>query len=99
MFATTGGGTLFPPDFCKIIDETTIDEIEKTKTLHCDDFFLHYLAQKTEIKTKCVNYINNKTNFFRGFMKKSLDMAYDTDALWETNIKDNDTFVYLFDKK
>ena len=99
MFATTGGGTLFPPDFCKIIDETTIDEIEKTKTLYCDDFFLHYLSQKYGIMTKCVNYTNMRTKFFRGYMKKSLDMAYDSEALWEKNIKDNDAFVYLFDKK
>ena len=99
LFATTGGGTLFPPDFCKIIDETTIDEIEKTKTLYCDDFFLHYLSQKYGIMTKCVNYTNMRTKFFRGYMKKSLDMAYDSEALWEKNIKDNDAFVYLFDKK
>lgn len=40
-----------------------------------------------------------RTKFFRGYMKKSLDMAYDSEALWEKNIKDNDAFVYLFDKK
>ena len=32
-------------------------------------------------------------------MKKSLSMALDPGALWASNIKNNDDFVYLFDKQ
>ena len=98
LFATTGGGTLFPPEFCHLIDKTTPNEIEQTQTIFCDDFFLHYLSQKYGIMTKCVNYTNRRTKFFRGYMKKSLEMAYDSEALWEKNIKNNNNFIYLFDK-
>lgn len=66
--------------------------------MSCDDFFVHYLAQKNGILTKCVNYENKHTKFFRGFIKKSLTMAEGVDSLWATNITKNDEYIYLFDK-
>jgi hypothetical protein len=85
LFATTGGGTLFPPEYCRLINSMTINEVKRTKTELCDDFFMHYVAQENNIPTKCVDYRNGKVKYFRGFMQEYLDISKNEQALWNVN--------------
>ena len=106
LLVTTGGGSLFPPEFSKLINANTEDEIRRTNTLYQDDFFLHYLAQKNGILTKGIKLGDRKYTFVggvercleRGFIKNTLEYGKGTDSLWVRNKIENDKNVHLFNR-
>ena len=106
LLATTGGGTLFPPEFSKLVGRTTVDDIKLTNTLNQDDFFLHYLAYRNGVQTMGIKLGQRKYTFEggaercleRGFIKKILDTGKGNDSLWVLNKVGNDKLVHLFDR-
>ena len=48
------GGTLYPPQFCRLIDDSAPKYILDKDLLIRDDFFLHQIALKNCIGTKVV---------------------------------------------
>lgn len=67
LFATTGYGTLYPPDILKIND-SVLKQYNICKT--CDDVLLHFLQRQRDIKTVFCGhnikhyYIKNKKNLY-----------------------------------
>lgn len=78
LFATTGGGTLFPPNILNISDEN-IKEIYECLT--ADDIYLKYLSRKRNIK---IVWVPNK--YMLG-LEKINDNKTQEEALYKRNIK------------
>ena len=76
LLATTGAGTLFPPNILNISDEN-IDEIYKCIT--ADDIYLKYLSRKKNIKTV---WVPNKFVFG---LKQLNDSKTQKNALYNNN--------------
>ena len=86
LFATTGAGTLYPPNILNISDYL-LPEIYKC--LNADDIYLKYLEIKKKIKTIYVK--NNKP---MGYPNN--DPVVQETALYNLNKFDNDKYIKLF---
>ena len=90
LLATTGGGTLFPPNILNISDEN-IDEINKCIT--ADDIYLKYLSRKRNVK---IVWVPNKFVFG---LKRLNDNKTQKKALYKNNMENknlNDLCLQIF---
>jgi len=88
LFATTGGGTLFPPNILQISDEN-INEIQNCIT--ADDIYLKYLETKYNVKVK---WVPNKNPMG---LKEIKDKETLKNRLYDINIKGlNDKCIKIF---
>ena len=90
LLATTGGGTLFPPNILNISDEN-IDEINKCIT--ADDIYLKYLSRKRNVK---IVWVPNR--FIFG-LEKLNDTKTQKNALYKNNMENenlNDKCLQIF---
>ena len=90
LFATSGAGTLFPPNILNISDDN-IKEINKCIT--ADDIYLKYLSRKRNIK---IVWVPNK--FLLGLYQLK-DNETQKDALFKNNQKGkilNDVYLRIF---
>ena len=90
LFATSGGGTLFPPNILNISDEN-IDEIYKCIT--SDDIYLKYLSRKRNVK---IVWVPNKSLIGLEQLKDNITQK---NALYKRNLKGNklnDVYLKIF---
>lgn len=90
LLATTGGGTLFPPNILNISDEN-IEEIYKCIT--ADDIYLKYLSRKRNIK---IVWVPNRFVFG---LEKLNDNKTQKNALYKNNMENenlNDKCINIF---
>ena len=90
LFATSGGGTLFPPNILNITDDN-IEEIYKC--LYADDIYIKYLSRKKNIK---IVWVPNR--FLLGLMELK-DKKTQRNALYKKNVKGeklNDVYLKIF---
>ena len=90
LFATLGGGTLFPPNILNISDEN-IKEIYKCIT--SDDIYIKYLSRKNNIK---IVWVPNKFPMGLDTIK---DKKNENTPLFKINVLDkklNDYYLKIF---
>jgi hypothetical protein len=87
LFATSGGGTLFPPNILNISDDNII---EINKCLTADDVYLKYLSRKKNIK---IVWVPNKNMLG---LKQIKDKITQKKALYKKNVKLNDLYIHTF---
>lgn len=94
------GGILYPPEFCKLIDDGTTKKIMRMGVLDRDDFFLHHFAIMNSIWAKVVEtpYPYNR---YSGVLVEAPieELSSNETALWRENSynrKNNDS-IWMFD--
>ena len=90
LFATSGGGALFPPNILNISDDN-VDEIYKCLT--ADDIYLKYLSRKKNIK---IVWVPNEFCIGKAQLK---DKNTQRNALYNINVKGrrlNDIYLKRF---
>ena len=94
------GGVLYPPQFCRLIDDSAAKDVLDKDLLIRDDFYLHYLARTNCIPTRVVS-TSRKHQRHVGFLvdRKIDELAGSDDALWRVNYfnpEGNDKSRWLF---
>lgn len=97
--ATGCGGILYPQEFCSLINMSMIDKIQSKGLLTVDDMFLHYLAQKHNIKTKLVQHIGSVPP--QGVLVDKRLSSETIAPLYRSNVfeKQNDEGLKILNKK
>lgn len=94
------GGVLYPPEFCKLIDDCTTKKIMEMGVLDRDDFFLHHLAIMNSIWAKVVKTPYPYNRYFGVLVETPIEeLSSNETALWRDNLynrKNNDS-IWMFD--